>query len=400
MRRTPRLSILFLVISIDLIGFGMVVPFLSFYAREYGASGFAAGTVVGMYSILQFFFVPVWGRLSDRIGRRPILIIGLLFTVISYAMFATARVVALLLASRIVAGGCAANIATSQAYIADMTTPEKRAKGMGIIGAAFGIGFIIGPALSGILSAVGANRGFHGNFLPGIVAASLSLIALLAAFIFLGESKTTESSRPRRIAPQFDAALWRDVFRTTSLAAAFGAIFLILLSIAGMDTSVTLHARDRFQMRQLDIAWLFLFIGVLVGGIQGGLLGRLVSRFGERALAMSGALSLSVGLAIVPSAAVIPMLYLAAFFIAVGHGLAQPSLTAIISKSSPQDEQGSYLGLSAAMGSLARFAGPLIIGVLYDLGGAAAAFYGGAIMTAIALFVAARLPRSVSSGLD
>jgi DHA1 family tetracycline resistance protein-like MFS transporter len=156
--RRSSLLVLFLTVFIDLIGFGMVIPFLSFYAREYGASGIAVGAVVGIYSIMQFFFAPVWGRLSDRVGRRPILLVSLVASTSGYLLFAFSRSLTVLFASRIVAGAGGANIGTAQAYIADSTTSEQRAKGMGLIGAAFGMGFILGPPLSGFLSAFGTHR--------------------------------------------------------------------------------------------------------------------------------------------------------------------------------------------------------------------------------------------------
>src|SRR6185295_6323590 len=180
MKKTS-LAVLFLTVFIDLIGFGMVIPFLSFYAREYGASGTTVGAVVGIYSIMQFFFAPVWGRLSDRIGRRPVILISLTASCLGYFLFAFAQSLTLLFASRIIAGAGGANIGTAQAYIADTTTHENRAKGMGLIGAAFGMGFVLGPPLSGTLAHLGAKHGLAGNLLPGIVAASLSLTALIVA---------------------------------------------------------------------------------------------------------------------------------------------------------------------------------------------------------------------------
>src|SRR5213079_660685 len=164
-RKAPLL-VLFLTVFIDLVGFGMVIPFLSFYAREYGARGVTVGAVVGIYSIMQFFFAPVWGRLSDRIGRRPVILISLTASCTGYFLFGIAHGLALLFVSRVIAGAGGANIGTAQAYIADTTTPENRAKGMGLIGAAFGMGFILGPPLSGLLSALGIHHGLSGNLLP------------------------------------------------------------------------------------------------------------------------------------------------------------------------------------------------------------------------------------------
>src|SRR5437868_4807101 len=185
--RKASLLVLFLTVFIDLIGFGMVIPFLSFYAREYGASGVTVGAIVGVYSIMQFFFAPVWGRMSDRIGRRPVILISVTASCIGYLMFGLANSLALLFTSRVIAGVGGANIGTAQAYIADSTTPENRAKGMGLIGAAFGMGFILGPPLSGILSTVGIHHHLAGNLLPGLVAGSMSAIAFSIALFVLGE---------------------------------------------------------------------------------------------------------------------------------------------------------------------------------------------------------------------
>src|SRR5258708_30960149 len=157
----------------------MVIPFLSFYAREYGASGIAVGAVVGIYSIMQFFFAPIWGRMSDRIGRRPVILISLMASFTGYFIFAFAHSFAILFVSRIIAGAGGANLGTAQAYIADTTTLENRAKGLGLIGAAFGMVFILGPPLSGILSTVGSHRHLAGNLLPRLAARTISLLALL-----------------------------------------------------------------------------------------------------------------------------------------------------------------------------------------------------------------------------
>ena len=390
MKKTS-LAVLFLTVFIDLIGFGMVIPFLSFYAREYGASGTTVGMVVGVYSIMQFFFAPVWGRLSDRIGRRPVILISLTASCIGYFLFAISRSLTLLFLSRIVAGAGGANIGTAQAYIADKTTTENRAKGMGIIGAAFGMGFILGPPLSGILSHVGTNHGMAGNLLPGVVAGSLSLIALTIAFFVLGESKPPDL-RPRSgIPPQFDKRVWSWMASHGLVLAIIATTFITLLAVAGMETSVTLHARDRFHFTQLQMSWFFLFMGVIVAVIQGGLIGKLAKRFGEKALIATGTASFTIGLALVPLVWRVPLLYGVVFFIAVGQGLTYPSLTSLLTKTTPSSEHGSMLGLASGLGSLARFIGPILVGFLYDLAQARGAFFGSAVITAIAFVLALRM---------
>jgi MFS family permease len=226
------------------------------------------GAVVGVYSIMQFFFAPVWGRLSDRIGRRPVILASLTASCIGYLLFAFANNLTLLFVSRIIAGAGGANISTAQAYITDMTTPERRAKGMGLIGAAFGLGFILGPPLSGILAAVGTSYGWHGNLLPGLAAGALSFTALMVALFVLAESKPAGAFPRSRIPPQFDPRLWREMAHHALLFAVMSGLFFTLLAVAGMETSVTLHVRDRFNFRQIDLAYLFLFMGVIVAAIQ------------------------------------------------------------------------------------------------------------------------------------
>lgn len=389
--RRASLFVLFLTVFIDLIGFGMVIPFLSFYAREYGASGIAVGGVVGIYSIMQFFFAPVWGRLSDRVGRRPVLLISLTASFTGYLLFAFTRSLTVLFASRVIAGIGGANIGTAQAYIADSTTPENRTKGMGLIGAAFGLGFILGPPMSGILSAVGTKYGLPGNLLPGLVAAGLSFTAFLIALSVLAESKPPGLVPRSGVPPQFDRRLWREMIHNHLLASLMAGLFLTLLAVAGMEISVTLHGRDRFDFRQLDMAYLFLFMGVIVAAIQGGMIGRFVKKVGEKGVILIGAASFALGFALVPSIWRLPLLYVVAFLIAIGQGLCYPALTSLVSKVAPESERGSMLGLATSVGSLARFLGPIVAGFLYDLAEAAGAFYGGAVLMLVALAIAVRM---------
>jgi MFS transporter, DHA1 family, tetracycline resistance protein len=394
--RRASLLVLFLTVFIDLIGFGMVIPFLSFYAREYGASGVAVGAVVGIYSIMQFFFAPVWGRLSDKVGRRPVLLVSLTASTAGYLLFAFSHSLTVLFVSRVIAGIGGANIGTAQAYIADSTAPENRAKGMGLIGAAFGLGFILGPPLSGILSSIGTRHGMHGNLLPGLVAGGLSFTAFLIALSVLAESKPANLVPRSGVPPQFDRRLWREIAQNGLLASLLAALFLTLLAVSGMEISVTLHGRDRFHFRQLDMAYIFLFMGVIVATIQGGLIGRLVKRFGEQRVIVIGAACFTFGFLLVPSIWRVPLLYGVGAFIAVGQGLCYPALMALVSQVAPEEERGSILGLATSAGSLARFVGPLLTGFLYDTAGAEGAFYGGGIVMLAALFVTMRMRTTVN----
>jgi Arabinose efflux permease len=281
-----------------------------------------------------------------------------------------------------------ANISTAQAYITDVTSPQERARGMGLIGAAFGMGFILGPPLSAFLSSLGVSHHFHDNLLPGLAAAAMSLTALTIAFVVLDESRPADLGPRSAVPPQFDPRIWGKVTHHALLAATMTALFLTLLAVAGMETSVTLHARDRFQFRQRDMGWFFLFMGVVVAVIQGTLIGKFAKKIGERALIMIGAVSFTIAFVALPSIWHVPLLYGAAFFIAVGQGVTYPSLTSLISKAAPENDRGSILGLATSVGSLARFLGPILSGFLYDVAGARGAFYGAACLALFALLVA------------
>jgi MFS transporter, DHA1 family, tetracycline resistance protein len=376
------LLVLFLVVFIDLLGFGIVLPLLPFYASEYGASATTVGFVVGVYSLMQFFFTPVWGRLSDRVGRRPIIILSLSGSVVGYLIFAFAQSIPVLMISRILAGIAAANISTAQAYITDITTSENRAKGMGIIGAAFGLGFIFGPVTGGVLSTYGTTIGLPGNLLPGIAASALSLAALLLALFVLGESRPAGLAVSKGRPPQFDPAVWRRVATDRSLVRVLVSLFLVVLAFAAMETSVVLHGEARYGFTPRDLGFFFGVMGALVAVIQGGLIGRLSKRFGERVLTRSGGLLLAAGFAAVPFIDRPLWLYGAAVLIATGQGISYPSLTSMISKFADASERGSTLGISAALSSLARMTGPVMAGVLYDIFAA-----GGPFLTAAALTI-------------
>lgn len=384
----PSLAVVLTSVFIDLIGFGMVIPFLSFYARQYHAKGTEIGALVGVYSLMQFFFSPVWGRLSDRFGRRPILLLGLSASCSGYLIFAFAHSYAWLFISRTVAGVGGATIGTAQAYIADCTTPENRTKWLGMLGAAFGTGFILGPALAGLLSKLGLRIGVSGQLLCGVTAALLSFTALSVAMFRLVESKAPDAAVRTGIPPQFDPRVYRELGSNALLFGVFATLFLTLLAVAGMETSVTLHAGDRFHFTQIDLAYFFLFMGLIVAMIQGGLIGRLAKKYGERTLVIVSTASFTFALALVPSIWHVKWLYMVAFFIAIGQGISYPSLTSLVTKATERREHGTMLGLSSGIGSLARFLGPITTGFLYDLAQARGAFYGQALFVFCALCVA------------
>ena len=387
--RKASLLALFLTIFIDLLGFGIVIPLLPYYAKTFGASGTVIGLVMGIYSFMQFLFAPLWGRISDRRGRRPIILLSLLGSVAGYSIFAFSQTLLWLAIARAVSGFAAASIGTAQAYVADTTTPENRAKGMGLIGAAFGLGFILGPPIGGLLSATGTERGLHPNLLPGLFAASLSLASFVFAFFFLVESRTSRSEkRVRSLIPSVALMRGNGALQLTLLA-----MFLVILAFAGMETTVTLHARERFNFTARELGFVFGLMGVVVAVIQGGIIGKLTRALGERKVVLLGAASLALGFAFVPPAQRVALLIPIALLVATGQGLCYPSLSSLVTKTTHSSEHGAALGLSASVGSLARMFGPLIGGALYDLGGSAGAFYSSAAIVLFAFIVAARLQR-------
>ncbi len=390
------LLVLFLTVFIDLLGFGIVVPLLAYYAETFGASGLMLGMILGSYSLMQFFFSPVWGRMSDRIGRRPVLIGSLSGNVLGYALFAISNDITLLMISRIVSGIAAANIATAQAYVADTTTPENRAKGMGMIGAAFGLGFIFGPPVGGVLAHLGTSFGYSGNLFPGLIAATASLGAVTLAYFKLPESKTADV-RPRTgRPPQFDPAMLRLVVSNHSLHLSIITLFLMILAFSGMEPSVVLYGKDKFGFTTKELGYFFGFMGVIVAALQGGVIGRVAKRYGDVGAAVFGASSLFIGMALIPMVSTVPALVVVAVFIAIGQGFVYPSITSHISKLAPREHLGSILGISTASSSLSRVFGPILAGVLYDQWAGYGAFWGLALGVLLGIVLASRLSVSVS----
>lgn len=388
------LVVLFLAVFIDLLGFGIVVPLLAFYAQNYGASGLTLGMILGSYSLMQFFFSPVWGRLSDRIGRRPVLIGSLLGNVLGYALFAMSRDVTLLMVSRVVSGVFAANIVTAQAYVADTTTLENRAKGMGLIGAAFGLGFIFGPPVGGILAHYGTSLGYHGNLFPGLLAVTASAVAVCIAFFSLPESRKPDV-RPRSgLPPQFDPQMLRIVTGHPGLHLSIVTLFLMILAFAGMEPSVVLYGKEKFGFTTKELGYFFGFMGVIVAVLQGGVIGRVARRFGDVGAAIFGAVSLFIGMALIPVVSTVPALVVVAVFIAVGQGFVYPSLSSHISKVAPEEHRGSILGIATASASLSRVFGPIVAGMLYDRWAGRGAFWGLALGVLVGVVMAVRLRRS------
>ena len=378
MKRQASLGILFLVVFVDLLGFGIVLPLLPYYAREFQASGVTVGMLVAIYSAMQLLFAPLWGRWSDRIGRRPVILISLAGSTISYLLFGLADGIGLLFVSRLLAGVAGANISVAQAFIADTTTDAERARGMGMIGAAFGLGFIFGPVIGGVLA-------HYGHHAPGLAASAICGLNFLAAWWRLPESLPPER---RHITAA--GSPWRPL--AAAMAQPRGALPLLLFAtavftFATMETTLSLLCATRFHLSPPQIYWLFGFLGLTTTVTQGGLIGRLAQRIDEPSLALIGTALLALGMAATPFAPPAWRLLLALAAIAVGQGITSPVLASLISKSGAQHASGSVMGVSQSAGSLARILGPLWGGVAFERLGPGGPFVTTAALLALVLAV-------------
>lgn len=352
------LAVIFLTVFIDLIGFGIAIPILPFYVERFGGTAFEVGALTAVYSLMQFVFAPVLGQLSDRYGRRPILFFSILGSSVGFLIVGLANALWLVFLGRIIAGVTGGNISTAQAYIADITTPENRAKGMGLIGAAFGLGFVFGPAIGGILSR-------YGSSVPFYAVAALALFNAILLYFVLPETVKKGKTRGK-IRSRF--SMLRESFQNQNLAIVNALYFLVITSFSIMTTAFVLYTQYRFGYNEQENGWLFAFIGALSAVLQGGAVGVLTKKFGEKRLVVAGSVVMMAALFVVPfvSPAIGGLVGLLAGLacFAFGNSISNPALTTLGSLYSPPDEQGAGLGILQSSASLARAVGPALAGVL------------------------------------
>ena len=387
MNRRPSILVIFLTVFIDLVGFGIVVPLVPVFSRHYGASGFVIGAIIASFSAMQFLFSPVWGKLSDRHGRRPILLLSTAGAAVSYVVFALGSGIAdhttalwVLLLARTFAGICGGNITVAQAYIADITPPENRSKRMGLIGMAFGLGFIFGPAISGIALK------YFGATAPGWVAAALCAINFFLALFILVESRQP-SSTPAANRPRF--AQWTHTLAQPKIGLLVLIFFLATFAFSCFESTLALLVSDNFNLGitkdesgpATTVISLFVFCGLIGACIQGGMIGRLVKKFGEPKLIAISLFMTGLSLALLPflkgdgplawsgllhagGGAWIKML-LALALLSIGSSLTRAPVFGLLSNLTAADEQGATIGVAQSFGSLARILGPLFAATLY-----------------------------------
>ena len=382
MRRAIRspLFLMGLTVFIDITGFGLVLPLLPFWAQRLGADAFVIGLITTTYALAQFLFTPLLGALSDRYGRRPVILVSLIVEAAAFAMTALAGTLPMLLVARFVGGMGASNIGSAQAVVADVTPPEQRARGMGVIGAAIGLGFVVGPALGGLLATLGAA-------IPFWVAMGVALLNALLVWRFLPETRAAHEAPPRSKGARAFAG-WRRALSKPLVARLILINLLFTLAFTAMEAVFALFTQQTFGWNATQNGYVFAYVGVIIVVMQGGLVGRLVKRWGERPLLIGGLALLSVGLILLPFSSSVGILLAALGLLSVGEGAVTPTSSALLSLASPDGRQGETLGLSQGIGSLGRIIGPLAAGWLFLTFGASAPFLAGGMLTVAALLVA------------
>jgi len=358
-------------VLIDLIGFGIVLPLLPLYAERFGASPTTIGILTATYALCQFVFAPIWGRASDRVGRRPVILISLVGTCLASVLFGLAEALWLLFVARALDGISGASYAAAQAYVADVTTPEERTRGMGLIGAAFGLGFVIGPAL-GAICAIASPR------LPFFVAAALAAANFALAWRRLPEPPRAPRTTPRPSRRGLVARALGD----RDLAPLVWISFVGSLAFVGMEGTFALFGERRFDYGLVETGLVFTYIGVVAAVVQGGLVSRVVRRIGETRTLLIGLWGTGLALALIPACYSTWALLVVVLLMAAASGLVFPTVTALFSRAAGADDQGGMLGVLASTGGLARIIAPVGATVLFQHVGIATPYLVGAALFA------------------
>ncbi|MBL8644911.1 MAG: MFS transporter [Rhodospirillaceae bacterium] len=384
---------IFLITFVDLVGFGLLIPLLPFIVQRTGVGPEVITIVLGLYSLAQLVAAPLWGRLSDSWGRKPVLVITSYGLALSYVIVAFADdSLLLLIISRIVGGVMAGNIGAAQAYMADITTPETRAKGMGLLGAAFGLGFIFGPAIGGVL---GGNDAATANFLvPSLVAAGITIVGALGAQFGLKESlspaiRDALANRPKlKFADKVRAAFSRKTLILLTLCG-----FLAVTAWAQFETIFALWADAKLSYGPRDIGLLLTFIGVIGAIVQGGAIGKLTKKFGERKLVITALVLLLIGYVALSFAYDLVTTLVACAILSVGSGLFNPTISSLVSQEAEETERGAVMGAYQSATALSRIVGPAFSGVVFASLGSVAPFLVAAALLVPTLMMISALPK-------
>ena len=381
--RTPMPAgywIIWTTVALDLVGFGIVVPILGRYAERFGANGLQVGLMFASFSVAQMVFAPILGRISDKVGRKPVIVFSLIGTAVGSFVTGAAGALWVLFLGRILDGASGASVSVAQGAVADIAPPEQRAKLMGMLGAAFGVGFVVGPVLGG-LAALG------GPHVPFYVAGTIAAINAVAAMIRLPETKPENIVRrePTKSTAARSPILVRFAF----------AGLISSLAFSGFEATFSLFGSERFNLTEGSTALVFVLVGVVLVATQGGLIGPLTARFGSRLLLRGGLATVGIGLlvlALTPSMGW-SMLIIALVLLSLGQGLASPSSTSLVTEAAPVDRRGEALGYQQSVGAFGRVAGPVLAGALFDHVGIGAPYFIGALLFAVALSGVWRITR-------
>ncbi len=380
------LGIVAATVVVDLIGFGIVLPVLPLWAEEFGASPLEIGLLTAVYSLMQFLVAPLWGRASDRVGRRPVILVALAGSAVAALLVGLAGSLAMLFVARILQGAAGASYVAAQAYVADVTTARDRARGMGLIGAAFGVGFVLGPAIGAVAAAAG------GASTPFFVASGLAALNLVVAWFRLPESRRPGAAPARGRASRW--ALLRSALSSRRLGPLVLISFLGTFAFVGMESTFALFGDRRFGYGFEEVALLFAYVGLAAAASQGALVGRLVDRAGEFRVMLAGLVGSAVGMLLLALAEELWLLLIALALLGVATGLVFATVAALTSLSVGEDEQGGALGLLASSGGLARIAGPIVATALFgSVGYGSPLVLGAALFAACAVVAALALPR-------
>lgn len=383
-----RLGTIFAIVFVDLLGFSLILPLVPYYAKDFGASDTVVGLLVASYAAAQLIGAPLLGRISDRVGRRPVLIVSILGTAVGFILLGLANQLWLLFLSRILDGLTGGNISVAQAYISDITDEKNRARGLGLIGAAFGLGFIIGPAMGGILSAVGSGieaGSLNWSYaLPAFTAAAIAALNLLAVFLILPESLTDAMRADIANNPgtAFNLGNLRLAFQRPQVGPLLQTRFFFSLAFAIFQTVFPLYALNRLNLQASQTAYILTYVGVLVALVQGLAIGRLSARYQERQLIFASAAIMTFSLiawALTPSVIILLIVMIP---LAFSGGIMNTVVNSALTKVVRVEEIGGILGLSAALESATRVLSPTLGGILLEFLGAWAPGIAGALITA------------------
>ncbi|QBD79177.1 MFS transporter [Ktedonosporobacter rubrisoli] len=382
--RSPLL-LMALTILIDFTGFGLIIPLLPFWAERLGANAVEIGLITTVYAVAQFIFTPVLGAFSDRYGRKPVIVVSLLIEVIALIATALSTSLPLLLIARFIGGLGASNIGSAQAVVSDVTGPQDRAKGMGFIGASIGLGFVIGPALGGLLAPLGLT-------IPFWIAAG---VAVLNAFLVLlllpethksSEQQETQATHAHPLSLFFSS--WQRAWKHPAVIQLVVVNLLYTIAFTGMETVFPLFTQHIFGWTAVQNGYIFTYIGILVVIMQGGLVGRLVKRWNERRVMLAGLVLLGAGLLLLAFSSQLASVLVTVGLLSVGDGAVTPTVSTLLSFASPANLQGETLGLAQGIGGLGRIIGPLIAGSAYTFAGPGSPLIAGGILAVIAILIA------------